>query len=611
MYIREKVTKHKKTGKAYTKHVLMESVRTPKGPRQRTVMPLGKLELPREQWKALAVCLERKLSGQQHLEQEDPLIEQVALHALSQYRVVQQKRDEKVQRQADQTLLRIDLASLATTDSRSLGAEQVAHHAWQQLGFNRTLATLGFSGKEQALAQAVVLGRLIEPGSEKSTHEWFTQRSALQEMLPVNLEGVGKDAFYTIGDRLLQWKEPIEKALYREEQRRFSDGTHIYLYDLTNTYLEGSGKENEDAEFGPSKENRRDCPLVALALVVDHQGFPCFSQIYPGNQPEPETLEKVLDRIEEDLPPLMTKPTMVMDRGIATKENIDLLKSREYPYAVIQRRQAAKDFTEEYLHLDTFTQIGTPEEPLYVKKVDQGDAAQVLCYSFRRSLKEESMDERQEKRFLEKLAGIAASVAKGTLKRKEKVWHRIGRAWEKYPSVAKYYSVSTQEKGGDVTSLSWELNTQPRQERSTLTGAYVIETTHKDLSAQDIWKLYMTLLQVESAFRCLKSDLGLRPIYHRKNHRTQAHLFIGVLAYHLLITLEHQLRKKGDHRRWSTIGKVLSTHQRSTVILTDDQGQIHHLRLSGTPEAAHQDIYAALGVSPLKKRERTYVATRL
>ena len=136
MYIREKVTTHKKTGKAYTKHVLMESVRTPKGPRQRTVMPLGKLELPREQWKALAACLERKLSGQMQLEQEDPLIEQVALHALCQYRVVQQKRDEKVQRQADQTLLRIDLASLATTDSRSLGAEQVAHHAWQQLGFN-------------------------------------------------------------------------------------------------------------------------------------------------------------------------------------------------------------------------------------------------------------------------------------------------------------------------------------------------------------------------------------------------------------------------------------------------------------------------------------------
>jgi len=456
-----------------------------------------------------------------------------------------------------------------------------------------------------------VLGRLIEPGSEKSTHEWFAQRSALSEMLPVNLEGVGKDAFYTIGDRLLQWKEPIEKALYREEQRRFSDGTHIYLYDLTNTYLEGSGKENEAAAYGPSKENRRDCPLLALAPAVDRQGFPCFSQIYPGNQGEPETLESVLDRIEEDLPPLMPKPTMVMDRGIATKENIDLLKERSYPYAVIQRRQAAKDFTEEYLHLDTFTQMGTPEEPLYVKKVDQGEVANVLCYSFRRSLKEDSMDKRQERRFLEKLEGIAASVAKGTLKRKEKVWHRIGRAWEKYPSIAKYYSVNTQEEGGDVTCLSWELNTQPRQERSTLTGAYVIETTHKDLSAQEIWKLYMTLLQVESAFRSLKSDLGLRPIYHRKNHRTQAHLFIGVLAYHLLITLEHQLRKKGDHRRWSTIRKILSTHQRSTIILTDDQDQIHHLRLSGTPEAAHQDIYAALGVSLLKKRERTYVATRL
>lgn len=611
MFIREKVTKNKQTGKAYTKHVLMESVRTPEGPRQRTVMPLGRLELSREQWKALAACLERKLSGQSYLEEEDPVIEQVALHALSQYQVVQQKRDEKAQRQADQSLMTVDLASLATTDSRSLGAEQVAHHAWQQLGFNRMLESLGFSRKEQALAQAAILGRLIEPGSERSTHEWFTQRSALREMLPVNLEGVGKDAFYTIGDRLLQWKEPIEKALYREEQRRFDDGTHLYLYDLTNTYLEGSGHENDQAAYGPSKENRRDCPLVALALVVDHQGFPCFSQIHPGNQSEPETLEGVLDRIEQDTVPLMTKPTMVMDRGIATKDNLTLLKERGYSYAVIERRQTAKNFTEEYRQLDTFTQMGTEEEPLYVKKVEQGDTAQVLCYSFRRSQKEQSMDERQEKLFVEALERIAASVAKGALKRSEKVWHRIGRAWEKYPSAAKYYTVNTQEDQGDVTCLSWEVKAQPRQDRSTLTGAYVIQTTHTDLSAQEIWKLYMTLLQVESAFRSLKSDLGLRPIYHRKTHRTQAHLFIGVLAYHLLITLEHQLRQKGDHRRWSTIRKVLSTHQRCTVMLTDDENQIHQLRLSGLPEAAHQDIYATLGVSPLKKRERTYVATRL
>jgi len=147
--------------------------------------------------------------------------------------------------------------------------------------------------------------------------------------------------------------------------------------------------------------------------------------------------------------------------------------------------------------------------------------------------------------------------------------------------------------------------------REILTGCYVIESTHQELTASEVWQMYMTILQVESAFRTLKSNLGLRPIHHQNEPRTEGHLFISVLAYHLLNAIEQELRKQGDTRRWSTIRTVLSTHQRSTVILTDNLGKIHHIRLTGTPEAAHQDIYYKLDIKQLPRKQVSYVATRL
>lgn len=612
MFIREIVTINKTTQKKYTKHVLVESVRTPKGPRQRTVMPLGSLELPKSKWKALAACLERKLSGQASLFAEDAAIEDIALRTIDQYRVVEQKQAEKEDRKEGQQFKTIDLNSMSTTCSRSLGPELVVHNTWDSLNMDSILTQCGLSPKERALAEAVVACRLIEPGSDLSSWGWLRERTALPEIMQVNLQGIGKDAVYEIADRLLLSKQKIEDALYREEQRQFfSDAPSIFLYDLTNTYFEGECADNPLGKRSKSKEKRSDCPLVALALMVDQKGFPVFSQVYPGNQSEPETLEHILDRLEEDMPPLLARPTLIMDRGIATKDNLRLLTARGYPYTVIERRQAERDYAQEFKVLDSFNRIGTDEEPIYVKKLVEDDVAKVLCLSYRRHCKEEGMDRLKEVRFIEAMTQIARSVEKGSLKRSDKVWQRIGRVNERFPSVAKYYTVTTHDKDADVVSVQWSLKKEERNTRSVLTGCYVIESTHDELSALEIWQMYMTIQRVESAFRSLKSTLGLRPIHHQKEERTAGHLFISVLAYHLLNAIEHTLQKAGDNRRWSTIRKALSTHQRSTVMFTDDEGEIHHIRLSGTPESTHQDIYRKLGIEKLPPKRTSYVATRL
>ncbi|MBT9161201.1 MAG: hypothetical protein DDT26_02505 [Dehalococcoidia bacterium] len=612
MYIREIVTTNKKTQRQYVKHVLVESVRTLKGPRQKTVMPLGSLELPKSKWKALAACLERKLSGQTSLFAEEPALEEIALRAIDQYKVVEQKQAERDVRQEGQQLKTVDLNSVATSHHRSLGPELVVHETWRSLNMDSILTSCGFAPKERALAEAVVACRLIDPGSDLSSWGWLRERTALLELLPVNLEDIGKDAVYEIADRLLLSKQEIEDALYREEQRQFFSGEpSIFLYDLTNTYFAGECANNSLGKRAKSKEKRSDCPLVALALMVDQKGFPVFSQVYRGNQSEPETLESVLHRLEKDIPPLLARPTLIMDRGIATKDNLRLISDRGYPYTVIERRQAEQDYTEEFRSLDSFQRIGTAEEPIYVKKLLEGDVAKVLCLSYRRHCKEAGMDRLKEERFIEDMTKIARSVEKGSLKRQDKVWQRIGRVHEKYPSVAKYYAVTTQNKDQDIVSVGWHLKEVARHTRDILTGCYVIESTQKELSAQEIWRMYMTIQRVESAFRSLKSTLGLRPIHHQRADRTEGHLFISVLAYHLLNTIEHKLQKQGDNRRWSTLRTALSTHQRSTVILTDDEGKIHHLRISGTPESTHQDIYRKLAITNLPRRQLSYVATRL
>lgn len=161
-----------------------------------------------------------------------------------------------------------------------------------------------------------MLGRLVHPGSELETWRWFQNSTALIEMTEEDLTGLGKDAFYEIGNSLLKNKEKIEKVLMAKEQTKFMLGKRVFLYDLTNTYLEGSAKGNNKAKYGVSKEKRIDCPLIALALMVDEYGFPVFSQIYAGNQSEPQTLSDVLEQLEKDGEKFLgdEKPVLIMDR---------------------------------------------------------------------------------------------------------------------------------------------------------------------------------------------------------------------------------------------------------------------------------------------------------
>lgn len=275
---------------------LIESYRTEKGPRQRIIMSLGTLDLEKPELKKLAFLLESRVSGQTTTFDNTELAV-VADKILDNYKLTQEKKTNKKIVEENENMVTIDLNSINTKHARSLGIEMVSDTFYKKLGLDKIFADLKFTPRQKALAKGTIFGRLINPGSEANTIEWLKNRTSLIEMLDYDISKVGKNSLYEISDLLLANKDYIEERLRKTESKLFPDDQNIFLYDLTNTYFQGSCKKNELAHRGKSKEKRSTAPLVTLALVVNGQGFPIFSQIYKGNQSEPITLkEKIFQK---------------------------------------------------------------------------------------------------------------------------------------------------------------------------------------------------------------------------------------------------------------------------------------------------------------------------
>ena len=631
MYIRESKTKNKKTGEIYVKHQLVASVRTEKGPRNRVIMSLGTLAIPRIDWKRLAHALECRITGQTSLlEAHDAELENLALKLVSNYGLskaletvaaVEQKQRQQPANNNQGQYIPIDLESVKLQHTRTLGAEALCMKAWELLGLTETLRKLKISFTSISLMMVLIFGRLISPGSERHTIEWFRKRSALQEFPGVSdLKHCGNDRFYNAADELYDQKERIEDLLYQRERELFPDTAYtIYLYDITNTYFEGHGLNNTLAARGHCKSKRYDCPLVTLGMVVNGEGMPICSQIYKGNQSEPETMEGVMKRLSERLHgsqiPLL-KPTVAMDRGVATTDNVKWLRENGYSYIVIKREDESALYRQIFeTQRDAFELISSnksvygEENNVYIRKeycADTDSACRILCYSEGKARKEQAISDKKGNPFLEDISNFHQSIQKGTIKNKDKIEKKLQRIIIKHGRKAACYDTTLEMTDGKVTGVSAVRKTV---EQTPLYGCYVIESTHMEMTAREIWKLYMTLTRVEGAFRSMKETLGLRPVYHQKAERTEAHLFITVLAYHLLATIENLMAQQGDSRAWDTLREVMSTLMRGTVSMKDDKGCTYHLRISGTPEAEHQDIMDKLKIYSLLKRTVSVIDT--
>jgi len=608
MFIRTKKDTNKKTGTIYERQVLTESVWKDGRSYPRTVMDLGHLELPKSDWDKLAHALECQFTGQECLLSDvDQDIWRMAQRLYSGKQLTKSVRKKAETNSSESPeYTPIDLSSLETEKSRTIGTELVCDWAWNQLDMDEILSQCGLSRKEITVARALIFGRMIAPDSERQTYEWFQNRSSLSEFPGSDISQLGKDLFYTVGDELCNNKDRIEKLLYEKERVLYPHNeSTIYLFDLTNTYMEGSCLYNELAQRGHCKSKRYDLPLITLSFMVDGDGMPIRSMIYPGNQSEPETFPSMMARIEKNLwngQQTLIKPTIAMDRGIATKEVVNWLSENHYPYVVIRREDSSEEYRDIFVQeRDTFVDAGKThissygdECSVYVRKMEEHDGVvEVLCISDGKAHKQEAIDQRRRDAFLEDIHNLEKSIQKGSIKKTSTIRQRLDNKISRHKTLAENYTIDLIcDERGIPTGIRIE---EKKDIVERLFGCYVMETTHVNMDAVDIWNMYMTLTMVESAFRMLKGPLGIRPVYHQRSKRCEAHLFISVLAYHLLMMIRRKLLEANDHRYWDTIRETLSTHMRSTIVAHGKENS-YHIRVTGKPETQHLEIYGKLDV---------------
>ena len=599
MYVRRTSIKSRKDGSQYYTYRLVQSERTAKGVSQLTLLNLGTgFSLPRDQWPELSSRIQEIISGQQSFFKIPEEIEKLAQNYAA--KIIHSQQKNKADN--DQPDYReVDIDSLEMLRPRSVSCEHVALEAFDFLKIGEKLKALGFNGPQLAVATGTIIGRMCQPGSELATHYWLRNVSGLGELISYDFNKINLYKMYKISDQLLNNKEAIENHLYLQEKNLFGFQETITLYDLTNTYFEGSSKANELGKRGHSKEKRSDCPLVTLALVLDSSGFPKRSKVFEGNVSEPSTLAKMIKELErKNLSRNLferLKATIVMDAGIATEDNIKWLKGNSYPYIVVSRKRH-REFNEDEAVVVKQDDDGTVK----VQKVIDSENNEVLlyCHSTKREKKEQAINDRFTVRFEEAISKLESGLhKKGCLKKYDKVLEKTGRLKQQYSKAAKHYKieVSKDEKSGNAVKILWTRQTIA-DTKDSLPGVYCLRTTPTELDEAALWRTYTMLTDLEAVFRSLKSELGMRPVFHQLAKRVTAHLFISVLAYHLVHSIRYRLKKTGINSSWSDLRKQLTGQNRITISMQCRDDAVVHVRKSTRPEPRQQKIYSALGLCP-------------
>jgi Transposase DDE domain len=594
VYIRR--TRKQYKGKSYFNYVLVESQSTPKGPRQKTVCSLGSLEpAPREQWLALAQRIEAALSDQLPLAPE----EDTRVRAVAEQVRTRRARVPRSQPLDGQRLIAIDPARVAVEEAREAGPVYVGHQIWRELGLPQILARAGLAERACALTEAMVLNRLIAPRSEHAMPDWI-RRCALAELLQSDFSTLSEASLYRNLDQLHPRREPIETALAERERTLFNLDDTLLLYDLTSTYFEGLAERNPQAQRGYSRDQRPDCKQVVVGLVLNGDGFPKAHEIFAGNRHDSTTLDEMLSALERRTGK-RSGCTVVVDRGMADAANLQRIKTRGHHYLVAARPPERDRWLAEFEAAEGFEpvlRLPSPRNPAQVKsqvmvmRAELGDQVYALCLSQDRQDKDRAIREKQESRLLKDLERLATRVGKGQLKQRDLINQAIGRLRERYPRVARYYRIEYEQ-----ARLVWQEDSIRKARAEQLDGAYLLKTDRQDLNAEEIWRIYNLLTRVESAFRTLKSPLVERPIFHQLEHRTQTHIFLCVLAYHLLVCIEKRFLDRGIHTSWWTLRQQLTTHQLVTVVLPASNGAVLKIRQATNPEPLHREIYSTLGIS--------------
>ena len=601
MFIRNVTKKNKYSPKEYEYQQLVESIRTDKGPRQEVLLNLGKLPLAKDKWSRLAKRIEAIIKAQEELFDEETDIERLAYNYAEKFI---QKNQVELNESEDKQYESVDIDSIKNSRIRRIGAEYISYSYFKRLELHECLKNCGFNKRQIEIAALLIIGRLVSPGSERHIHYWAQKISALDELMNTDFSSLSLNSLYKGCDMIMKNKATIEEHLRNKECDLFALDETIILYDLTNTYLEGGACSNPKAKFGRSKEKRSDCRLLTLGLIVDGKGFPKTSEVFAGNQSEPKTLLGMIQALTKSDPTnrksTKVKPTVVIDAGIATEKNLKELKN-DYHYIAVSRKKIAPPASDDFILIKEDN-----KNKIEAQRITCDGEVFLYCKSKLKQKKEKSMQSQFRQNFEDQIERITKSIhKKGCTKNYQKVIERIGRLKEKYKRISRFYDITIEEKDGLAKKITWQYIKKKSDQQ--FSGSYFLRTDRTDVTEKEIWEIYTMLNELEDAFRAIKSDLYIRPVFHQKENRSDSHIFITVISYHILHSIRTLLKQNGIHLCWSDIRERLSTHCRVTNRLKTQEGRTIYIRKCSEPENFHRIIYDTLNLGhvPCKQKKLT------
>jgi transposase len=520
------------------------------------------------------------------------------------YKLIAQKRiDPEMYSEHSRKVV---LDHIVHKEGKEIGAEWICYQTLQELGIEQILLAQGFTDQQSKLAITQIISRAVYPASELRTSKWIVDNSAVCELTKYDVSKITKDKLYDSALRLHGVAAQLENHLSTRTNEIFDITDKILLYDLTNTYFEGQKRSSKLAKFGRSKEKRSDAKIIVLALAVNTLGFIKYHSIHEGNMSDSNNLNEVLKKLAQNIN--CHNPTVVIDAGIATEQNLDLIKSKGYKYVCVSRT-TPKDYEVQRGRLNVLLTTKSKQEVLLKALSTPGQKDFYMSVeSDAKQLKERSMKTQFEERFEAMLRTAQHALSsKSGIKQYDKVLIRIGRAKQKYPSVARYYKLEIvyDEKTKLVSDIKWQKDETLYAQKIDGLGKYFIRTNIDMVDEVALWYIYNIIREIESTFRCLKTDLDLRPIYHKNDNSTLAHLHLGLLAYWVVNTIRQSLKLQNINTCWTDIVRVANTQK---IITTEGQntiGKVIRVKKCTEPNHELKKMYTALlmDIKPFQKRK--------
>ena len=578
-----------KDGKDHKYWSLVETVRTPDGPRQKTLCYLGELnDSAQARWLRTVEVFNEQGEAQQ-----------LKLFP------------SEVEAPADDPQgARVLLNRVRLERTRQFGACFLGLDLWKRLAldrfFERTVDRESADVPWSRVAALLAINRLCAPGSELAIEQRWYPSTALDDLLEIDEGKINDTRLYRCLDRILPHKTKLERHLKERYGELFGAEFDVLLYDLTSTYVEGAAEKNPMVRRGYSRDHRPDCEQLVIALIVNNEGFPFSYETFDGNRTDVSTMETILRMVERKYG--KARRIWVFDRGIVSEENLAAIRQRGGQYLTGTPRSQMKQFEAELLK-DDWTHV-RPEVEVKKVAIPEGEETYVLCRTAGRKEKEKAIRSRFSNSMEKALKGLEKTIVTGRLKDRNKMERRLGKIQARHPQVNDLYDVALRETAEGVR-LFWQIKEDRKNWRESREGAYLLRTNLRAETAEELWAKYMQLTEAEASFRALKSELSIRPLFHQKEPRVKAHVMVAFLGYALWVTLKHVLKRRpaivpkpsisgvDNARPVSPMRAIalLSTLQSADIVLPTTDGREIRLRRITEPTAEQKSLLRQLGIA--------------